>query len=318
MDYSSEKVETLMFYNVENLFPPDQKVAHDLDPTPSGLHHWDQKRYDNKIKKLAHVVELLVEENRKLPLLIGLAEISTDTDLENIIKEPIFENFFQYIHFDSLDERGMDVALLFDSSKCEIIHAEPISFIFEFAHPGNSSFDTTRDVLFCQIRFYSEILDIYVLHLPSKRDKNINKPKRDYILSQIKEKILAERGSGNPVIILGDFNENPNAESITNFCIDNSQEKFLLNPFQKIFENKTYSTYHHNEGLLFDQILVSRDFFSPKRTWQFLEAKVFNHIKLGSWDRKFHGRPFRTYAGKRYLGGYSDHFPVFIKLIKHQ
>ncbi|WP_417430143.1 endonuclease [Halpernia sp.] len=306
--------ELIFFYNVENLFPPDPKTLHILNPTNSGLRNWDEKRYDNKIVKIAHVLELVKEEHQILPAIIGLAEISADSVLNDIISQPIFENNYAFIHYDSLDERGVDVALLYDKTKCKIMHSEPISFIFEFENPGNSSFDTTRDILFCKVKFDGEIINFYVVHLPSKRDKDINKPKREYILNKITEKIKEEYDDKHEaVVVFGDFNENANEDLINNFLLNNENAD-LKNPFSKLFLNKQFSTFHNTDGLLFDQIILSKDFFTTNFKLNFEEAFVFNNFKLASWDRKFQNRPFRTYAGTRYLGGYSDHFPVLVKL----
>lgn len=308
-----ESDSLIMFYNVENLFPPDKKSTHFLDPTNSGLRNWDDKRYENKVKKIGHVFELVEEEYQILPLLIGLAEISTDIVLTDIISQSIFENNYKYVHFESMDERGVDVALLYDARKVEILHSEPISFIFEFDDPSFSSFDTTRDVLFCKVKIFDKIYNVYVVHLPSKRDKDANKPKREYILNSIKEKILEEHKENlEPVIVLGDFNENADDDLIKNF-VSNGENQVLNNPFSELFTEKQFSTFHHSEGLLFDQILLSKEFFTSDNQLNFQKAIVFNHLKLGSWDRKFQGIPFRTYAGTRYLGGYSDHFPVLVK-----
>ena len=304
----------LMFYNVENLFPPDEKPTHAFDPTNSGLKSWDEKRYENKIKKIAHVLELVKEDYQILPIFIGVAEISNDSVLQAITGEPIFENKYKFVHYDSLDERGVDVALLYDATECEILHSEPISFIFEFENPGDESFDTTRDVLFCKVKFKNKIINFYVVHLPSKRDKDINKPKRQYILNNIKQRILEEKQeNAEAFIVMGDFNENANDDLLENFS-SNGENQLMINPFSELFKNKQFSTFHNSDGLLFDQILLSSEFFAPNYPINFEKAFVFNNIKLGSWDRKFHGRPFRTYAGTRYLGGYSDHFPVLVKL----
>ena len=62
-------------------------------------------------------------------------------------------------------------------------------------------------------------------------------------------------------------------------------------------------------------MILSKDFFNSNYPLLFKEAKVFNHEKLSNWNRKFAGRPFRTYAGTRYLGGYSDHFPILTALL---
>lgn len=150
-----------------------------------------------------------------------------------------------------------------------------------------------------------------MVHLPSKREKDVNKPKRDYILHSIKERVLTLLEKEEPVIICGDFNDNPIEENLNNLLYDNGVDKILVNPYIELYNNKIYSTFHYNQGLLFDQILFSNHFFLPISSLAFKSAVVFNSEKLSNWDKKFKGRPFRTFAGTRYLGGYSDHYPVY-------
>ncbi len=65
---------------------------------------------------------------------------------------------------------------------------------------------------------------------------------------------------------------------------------------------------------MFDQILISTNFFDTKCTqFNLSEDKIFNSQFLTQYHGKFKGQPFRTYVGKRYKGGYSDHFPVYIE-----
>jgi hypothetical protein len=87
--------------------------------------------------------------------------------------------------------------------------------------------------------------------------------------------------------------------------------KSIGKSFPALFSTRNYSTFHYKSGLLYDQIILSKIFLDNDLAFQ--EAKIFNSEKISSSDRNFAGRPFRTYAGTRYLGGYSDHFPVFVK-----
>lgn len=306
--------ELVMFYNVENLFPPDPKPKHIFDPTKSGLRNWNDERYSNKIFKIAHVAELVKEQYGKLPFLIGLSEIQGKQVLQDILKNPTFSGY-DFIHYESLDERGMDVALLYDTSKIKIEFSEPISFFFEMQSKQSSYYDTTRDVLHCKILYRDFPFHIFILHLPSKRENDINLPKREYISREISEKISHLISHQNEaVIVCGDFNSNPDEKIVKNLTIDKNFNKILTNPYYDLYKSKVFSTFHNKNGLLFDQILLSAHFFTPKSLLLFKKASVFSAEKLSSWDRKMMGRPFRTYSGTRYLGGYSDHFPVIVQL----
>lgn len=311
--------ELISFYNVENLFSPDPPQLHRLNPTNSGLMNWDDKRYANKLSKIAHAFELIEDSEKVLPMLIGLAEVQGQVPLDELVKMKPFHSNYGVVHYESLDERGVDVALLYDKSKIEILSSEPISYFFEIEKKDSSYYDTTRDVLHCKVRFDGKIVHVFVLHLPSKREKDINKPKRNYILTELKERIIRIiENEDEFVIVLGDFNENPNEDLIQNLLYDNDSNKIFVNPYQILFENNKFSTFHYKNGLLFDQMILSNAFFDEKSLLQFKNAQVFQHENLANRQSRYKGRPYRTYAGTRYLGGYSDHFPIITELLNKQ
>lgn len=309
--------ELLLFYNTENFFPPDEAPIHKTDPTNSGLQNWDERKYIHKLNRIARVFQLVEETEGILPMIIGLAEIQGDKVLQDLVNLPPFNNTYKFIHYESLDERGVDVALLYNPEKIEILHSEPISYLFEMENGNDSYIDTTRDVLYCKVKYQNEILNLFVAHFPSKREKDVNKPKRDFILNDIKKKISSLiKDENQAVFVLGDFNDNPTEENIIEFTQDEFKKPLLRNEFISLYENKIYSTFHINEGLLFDQILFSFHFVDHTQKLQFDYAKVFNSDALRYDQDPSNKKPFRTYAGRRYLGGYSDHFPVYIKLKK--
>lgn len=306
-------MELFSFYNVENLFLPDPKPVHKLDPTISGLRNWDDRKYKNKLFKISHVFQLMKEENGVLPFIIGLSEVSGRKVLEELVKMEPFHSKYGIVHYNSMDERKVDVAMLYDKEKIEVMDSEPISFFFEIIDKNTGDYDTTRDVLYSKVKYKEEVINIFITHLPSKRDKDPNKPKRSFILGEIRERILNIVNAENEhVILCGDFNENPDDENLVKILYDDDHRKVLENPFQQLFSTRKYSTFHYKSGLLFDQILLSKSFFE-NRGLRFQNAQVFNSEKISSRDRRFEGRPFRTFAGTRYLGGYSDHFPVFVQ-----
>lgn len=316
MNASSLPKELILFYNAENFFSPDQKPIHRLDPTVSGLRNWDDYKYRNKLFKTAHLFQLVQEAEGVLPMLMGLSEIQSDGVLEDLLKQPPFSSDFSFVHYDSLDERGVDVAMVYDKTKLELLSSEPITFFFEIKDNNPENYDTTRDVLWCRLRYRGAVINFFVCHLPSKRENDINKPKRGYILNELRKKITEiVRSQGEAVIICGDFNENPNEENVTHLLADDGKGVLLRNPFSDLFQNSHFSTYHYQDGLLFDQIILSEHFFTENFELRYHSASVFNSEKISSWNKNFPGRPFRTYAGSRYLGGYSDHFPVYVHLI---
>jgi len=310
-------MELFAFYNVENLFLPDPPSNHRLDPTKSGLRNWDERKYRDKLFKISHVFQLMKEETGILPCMIGLSEISGKKVLEDLVEMSPFNSQYGIVHYNSMDERKVDVALLYDQSKIEIIDSEAITFFFEIADNNPENYDTTRDVLFSKVKYKEEIINVFVAHLPSKREQDINQPKRNYILNEIRNRILQiVNVEKENVILCGDFNENPDDEYLIKILFDDMQQKVLQNPFQELYSTKNYSAFHYKSGLLFDQILLSQSFFDHGQHLSFYDARVFKPEKLRSRNKMFSERPFRTYAGTRYLGGYSDHFPVYVVLKK--
>jgi len=308
-------MELFAFYNVENLFLPDPARVHRLDPTKSGLRNWDERKYRDKLFKISHVFQLMKEEAGVLPCMIGLSEISGRKVLEDLVEMQPFNSEYGIVHYNSMDERKVDVALLYNKSKIEILDSEAITFFFEIEDKNPENYDTTRDVLFSKVKYKEEIINIFVAHLPSKREKDVNQPKRNFILNEIRSKILKIINVDKEnVILCGDFNENPNDENLIKILFDDTHQKVLENPFQELFSTENYSAFHYKSGLLFDQILLSKSFFKENNTLSFYDAEIFKPEKIRSRDKMYSERPFRTYAGTRYLGGYSDHFPVFVAL----
>lgn len=311
-------MELFAFYNVENLFLPDPAPVHRLDPTKSGLRNWDERKYRDKLFKISHVFQLMKEETGVLPCMIGLSEVSGRKVLEDLARTEPFNSEYGIVHYNSMDERKVDVALLYNKSKIEIIDSEAITFFFEIEDENPENYDTTRDVLFSKVKCKEEIINVFVAHLPSKREKDINQPKRNFILNEIRNKILSLVNTDKEnVILCGDFNENPDEENLRNLLYDDHHQKILENPFEDLFSTKNYSAFHYKSGLLFDQILLSQSFFTGNKGFSFQDARVFKPEKIRSRNKMYSERPFRTYAGTRYLGGYSDHFPVFVVLKKN-
>lgn len=309
-------MELFSFYNVENLFLPDPEPRHKLDPTISGLRNWNERKYKNKLYKIAHVFQLIKDENGTLPFIIGLSEVSGKQVLEDLIQMQPFNSEYGIVHYNSRDERKVDVVMLYDKNKVEIIDSEAITFFFENETQNIENYDTTRDVLYSVLKYKEEIINVFIAHLPSKREKDINRPKRIFILNEIQRRILDLINADENVILCGDFNENPDDENLVKILYDNSYEKVLENPFQQLFSTGNYSTFHYKSGLLFDQIILSESFFKEDHMLSFQNAGIFKPVKISCRDKNFEGRPFRTYAGTRYLGGYSDHFPVYVTLGK--
>ena len=121
-DPASNKVSTncrMAFYNVENLFDiVDDPKTMDEDFTPDGKLHWTEERYTTKLNRLADVFDAFPGE---LLAFIGLCEIENKSVLLDLVKEnKLMDGHYAVIHKDSPDERGIDVAAIYDSTKVKV------------------------------------------------------------------------------------------------------------------------------------------------------------------------------------------------------
>lgn len=303
------KSELMMFYNVENLFPPDDK---DSEIKSSGFRNWDEYKYNLKIRKLSNVFRFLEEDYGQLPSVIGLAEIGARSVLEDLVNENSPIRNYEIIYQQSDDSRGLSVALLFDKHKYILIRFDALKFQLD----ENVAFDT-RDILHAEFLFEEKKLHVFVCHLPSKRDRDIKKEHRNHILLQLHKTIQHLTHKREPIILMGDFNENPDAEELQQFLLDHNGNKMLSNPFEALYLNSQFSTYHGKKGVGFDQILFTEDLLLKHFNFQTISAEVYNSPRLRIRERKNNHYPLRTYSGSRYMGGWSDHFPVTLKLVRN-
>ena len=138
-------------------------------------------------------------------------------------------------------------------------------------------------------------------------------------MHSVKERVLElTKHQKEPVMILGDFNENPYAENINFLLYHDGLDKLLENPFINLYGQRKFSTFYQKQGLLFDQIILSEYFYVQNSKLKFTKADVFAHENIKIRDGKYQGKPFRTYAGTRYLGGYSDHIHVWVEFEKYK
>lgn len=308
---------TIAFYNVENLYQSRNNRNSSILKLPfQGDRTWSFSRYKNKLAKIAKVISNIgKEETQKLPTFFGLCEIENKNVIDDLLEEFPFKANYGYIHKDSLDERGIDTAFFYDK---EFFTVHDSEFIRIPIFNSDGSRDFTRDITYAKGDLESNPIHFFVLHLPSQRENNINLSKRIYILHALRKKIneVFDKDEKANIVILGDFNENP----VTNYlyqelwCKKTIQElktRELYNPFEELYRNNQYSTFHEGKGMLFDQIIFSKTFYDENNSLRFNQSKIFNIPVLQNKDRGKLGTPWRTYSGSRYLGGYSDHFPVY-------
>lgn len=314
---STPSVHTVAFYNVENLFDTeDDPKTFDEDFTPNGKQKWTTERYEQKVKKIAKVISLIGDKDGAE--IIGLCEIENEKVLKDLINDPLLKKQgYKYVHYDSPDERGIDVALLYKESVFEVTFSKN----YEAKLPDR---DKTRDVLLVSGKLEGEEINIIVNHWSSKGEGEEESAPKRMISALVARKIVDDLEAKNPnakILLMGDFNDEPFNESITKGlqAIDASQlkGKQLFNTMAAL-EKQGKGTYNYRgDWNMLDQIIINKGLFKAKKQtkgWQYLDGTIFDEEFLKETSGKFKGNPFRTFVGTKYLGGTSDHFPIYVHL----
>lgn len=303
---------SIAFYNLENLFDIiDDEDTLDNDFLPSSDKKWTEKRYKNKLRKLSYAIANIgLEDIGKTPALMGFAEVENKQVIEDLLNTKHLKELpYDYVHYDSPDERGIDVGLIYDTSQFSVISSEVFTVNI---YDDEGERDYTRDILLVSGLVEGHSTHIIVNHWPSRRKSPEETEYKRIVASEKVEDIirfLKSKEEDPRIIIMGDFNDGPSDKSIQNLI----QNQDLYNPMATLKSRDRGSLSYKLEWNLFDQILISTNFFE-RDNLSFERANIFDADFLKLFNGKYKGIPFRTYVGKKYKGGYSDHFPVYIIL----
>ncbi|WP_456378942.1 endonuclease/exonuclease/phosphatase family protein [Lutibacter sp.] len=313
----NNKAYTIAFYNLENLFDTiDNPNTLDDDFTPKGKKNWNYKRYKRKIKKLGNVIaQLGTERSYHSPAIVGVVEVENQTVLTDLVATNYLKKHnYGIVHYDSPDERGIDVALLYKKELFELLHSETFPLYLE---NENGDRDYTRDVLLVKGNLNGELIYILVNHWPSRRSGENSTEKKRIKAAELNtfivDKITSETENAK-IIVMGDFNDDPSSISVKKHLVNNT----FYNPMERLLTTGNGTLNYKKTWHLFDQILFSKNFFTiEEKKHSFKYAEVFDKKFLKVWKGKYKENPFRTYIGKWYQGGFSDHFPVYVYLKKN-
>lgn len=311
----------IVFYNVENLFDTiDDPTTSDEEFTPDGGRYWTNWRFYNKISNISKVI--LSSSGWDSPAIIGLCEVENRWVLEKLVSEtPLKTKAYKIIHKESPDHRGIDVALLYDPGLFY-----PLTYRHIPLKNKNGEIKRTREILYVRgVLNKKDTIHIYTNHWPSRYggllETKAERNKAARALRHDIDTILLDHH--NPkIIILGDFNDQPEDESLMKVLRANPYEKPIRNT--ELY-NLSYNWVSMEKGTLkyrtqwsvFDQIIVSGSFINSHSGYRTGKenASIVNQSFLYERDERYGGtRPWRTYYGYKYLGGFSDHLPVLLKL----
>ena len=307
------------FYNVENLFDTiDIEGKADEEFTPGSKKKWNTERYDKKMNDLAKVVAAM-----NYPAILGLCEVENNTVIKDFITETSLKNKdYGYVHFESPDFRGIDVALIYQKKVFQVLDSKNIEINFPKSVIGDKAY-TTRDILHVKGIFGGvDTLHVFVNHFPSRRGGlEASEPKRTYVAEQLKKSVnqIFSKNKNANILIMGDFNDEPDNNSITKTLnaksvISNNASTDLVNTSAPLdLAKKGTYNYRGNWNML-DQIIVSGAMLQKKNSIKAGQFTIFQEEWMMFKSDKYGLTPNRTYGGPNYYGGFSDHLPVYLEV----
>lgn len=310
---------TVAFYNLENLFDTvDSPDTDDAEFLPAA--GWTAERYQKKLRQIARVIDTLGVEGG--PNFLGVCEVENRGVLSDLTGQKLLKDqSYRIVHEESGDPRGIDVAFLYQKKSFkEITHRA-----FRLYMP-DTQLVRTRDVLWVLGKINNDdTVGFFICHWPSRRGAERAEKYRAYIGDRIREMTdsLSLVYPGATWILMGDLNDEPLDASVSRHlgaiglqeeaCSENKWYNAML-----ALQEKGDGTHSYQQKWnMLDQILLhcpasgSGGFRIADKS-----ASVYRPKWMQSTHAKYYGEPYRTFAGKNYLGGFSDHFPVWVTLIK--
>lgn len=306
-------------WNVENLFDTiDDPYINDSEFLPESEKEWTEDKFQKKLSNLAKVINYMNDGCG--PDILGFSEVENI----NVLKWLIYkfkDRDYIIVHRDSPDQRGIDNAIIYDRKLFGIVEVDTIRVDIPTGTP-------TRYILHTILKHLKtdQSIHLFVNHWPSRSGGEVkSEPNRISAAETLKrtiDKIRSEEPDAK-MILIGDFNDDPNNISVEqvlgarNFeCNDQISGNEILNLSYKKFSEGEGSYLYGAKWNMIDQIMISSSLLKAVEiqydcgSYEVIKPE-FMIIQEG--DRK--GAPLRTYAGSRYLGGYSDHFPVGARFI---
>ena len=293
---------SVMFWNMENFFDwrNDSTTVSDLEYSSAGERHWTWKRFQAKANAFAKALFWVEGETGRLPDIVGLEEVENAFVLRQVLqKTALRKTDYKYVHYDSPDRRGIDVALLYRSSVLDLIDSKPCHLY------DADNVMATRDILLCIFRREtpdSTAFAVLVNHHPSKYGGAAeSEPRRRIAVERLR--FLADSLSAvgiDRIIAGGDFNDTPD------------------NPMFRLLEPALTPThmdlYHRGQGTIkYDGKwdLIDHIYVSPG--WRDPSMRILRIPFLLTRDNVHAGeKPLRTYTGPRHTAGVSDHLPILL------
>ncbi|MDP2365535.1 MAG: hypothetical protein Q8M94_17425, partial [Ignavibacteria bacterium] len=291
----------------------------------TGTKEWTDERLDKKLYNLSRVIRSM--NNNQSPDLLGVCEVEHQHLLDTLISKYLSDKSLKVAYLESPDGRGIDNGIIYNSKAFSLLD------VIGHTVDMGSSYNTRLILEGIFLSQEKDTIYFFVNHWPSRRGgeekSEPNRIKAAQTLRNKVESIFANNPNSN-IIIVGDLNDEPTNVSITEylkaepFFCDSLDHENLPENFGTDLFNLSYKAWFDGDGSykyqddfnMLDQIIISKELLLGNHIQYVCNSfEVYKPDLMVTRTGKFQGAPFPTYGGARYLGGYSDHFPVTAKFI---
>ncbi len=318
------KIAAVGFYNIENLYDTlDAPDVQDEEFLPNSSKGYSTFAYQTKLNHIAGVIADLGKEVTPDGLaILGLSEVENRQVIQDLVSQPsLASRKYEIAHFDSPDVRGVDVALIYQPKYFTMLQSQPINVdLIPFG--GDRP---TRDILWVTGLLDGDTLHILVNHWPSRRGgEESTRPLRNAAAAKCKA-LSDSLTMVNPmakIIIMGDLNDDPNNDSVAKVIgakpkAEQVKAQGFFNPMWSLYKKGVGSLAYGDAWNLFDQTMISYGLLNDQKGYHYYKVNIYNKPYLLQKEGNFKGYPYRFWIGDSYAGGYSDHLPVYVFLVKN-
>ena len=320
------KVVNIGFYNLENFYDTlHQEGVNDYEFMPEGKKRYTGQVYLDKLNNLASVIrDIGTAISPEGVTILGVAEIETRGVLEALAGHELLKSRnYQIVHYNSLDARGVDVGLLYNPAHFTVVDSRPLPVDLP---PDASGYrHKTRDVLWVKGNLDGQTMHIFVNHWPSRLGGEAPSAPNRAVAAEVCRRMIDSISAAEPdagIVVMGDLNDNPTNESVTKVLkAGGNQDKLkkgeLFNPWVAFYNKGIGTLAYQDAWALFDQIIISQSLLSKEENrFHYYKANIFKREDMIQLTGRYKGYPKRTYDFDNYAGGFSDHFPTYVTLIK--
>ena len=320
------KVHTIAFYNLENLFDTINDTTKFDEASPIMEMKFDRESvYKKKVMNMARVIsEIGADVSNNTPAIIGIAEVENKEVIDDLANDPaLLHKDYGIVHYNSPDARGIDVALMYQKSIFTPTNTSKHELIIYDDYTRKRVY--TRDQLLVSGFLDGEKIHVIVSHWPSRSGGEARSRPKRVAAAKLNKRIIDSLQAIDPyakIFSMGDLNDDPTNASLKDVLQAKRNKKDvklkgIYNPMESFFRKGLGSNAYRDAWSLFDQILITKPLLEDDySSFRFYKAGIFNAYYLTNKKGRYKGYPFRSFADGGFTNGFSDHFPVYVHIIK--